>query len=105
MFKHKFREPHAIITGIDDYWAYDLYIPAEINGVPVTKIGDNAFASSKMLTNVTITNGITQIGFKAFYGCKSLEEIVIPDSVTKIWHYGVRLLFVSNQDQDSEERC
>lgn len=55
-----------------------------INGLPVTSIGTNAFASCTNLTSVTIPNSVTNIESYAFYHCTSLTNIVIPDSVITI---------------------
>ena len=41
-------------------------IPATINGLPVTSIGDFAFVSSYFLTNVTIPDSVASIGSNAF---------------------------------------
>lgn len=59
-------------------------IPSEIDGIPVTSIGDFAFTSCLYLMKVTIPNSVTNIGFRAFCNCKSLKNINIPDSVTSI---------------------
>jgi hypothetical protein len=62
----------------------DVTIPDTINGLPVTSIGDDAFAGCTSLTNVTIPNNVTSIGVYAFYGCTSLFSVTIPNSVTNI---------------------
>jgi hypothetical protein len=63
--------------------ATTVNIPAKINNVAVTKIGDNAF-SNPNITSVVIPNGVTSIGDRAFYGCEKLTSITIPASVTSI---------------------
>jgi len=65
----------------------DVVIPAEHNGLPVTAIGDQAFASCGSLTSITIPNSVTSIGESAFKSCSSLTSITIPDSVTSIGSY------------------
>ena len=43
-------------------------IPATINGLPVTSIGDRVFVDHTSLTGITIPNSVTNIGDYAFYG-------------------------------------
>ena len=85
----------------------DVAIPTNINSLPVTSIGEEAFENDTNLANVTIpdsvtsigdwafgycyglTNvtffdGIVSIGDFAFYSCSSLVNAAIPDSVTSI---------------------
>jgi hypothetical protein len=61
----------------------NVIIPYTINGLPVTGIGDYAFAGCNSLTSVTIPDGVTSIGFRAFNGCP-LNDVTIPNSVTSI---------------------
>ena len=64
--------------------ATKVVIPAMIENLPVTKIGEWAFSGRNSLTEIVIPDSVTKIGESAFYGCSSLTGIVIPDSVTKI---------------------
>ena len=57
-------------------------IPAKINGLPVTRIADEAF-EEKNLYNVIIPNGVLTIGEGAFWGNK-LSSVTIPNSVTSL---------------------
>jgi len=64
-----------------------ITIPSEINGYPVTTIGDYAFNGCDNLESIDIPNSVTYIGRGAFAWCDSLESIKIPDSVTTIGDY------------------
>ena len=50
----------------------------------VTEIADGQFCDNKSLTSITIPNSVTKIGESAFYGCSSLGSITIPASVKEI---------------------
>lgn len=49
-------------------------IPSEINGAPVTTIGNAAFRDSSV-TSVTIPASVTEIGANAFAGCTNLTSV------------------------------
>ena len=61
-----------------------LAIPATINGLPVTRIGNYAFTVCTGLTSVTIPNGVTSIGDRAFNYCTNLTSVTIGNSVGHI---------------------
>lgn len=51
-----------------------MNIPSEINGTPVTTIGNAAFRDSSV-TSVTIPASVTEIGSNAFAGCTNLTSV------------------------------
>ena len=76
----------------------EVFVPSTIGKYTVTAIGEHAFSPSaqritpemqslrKMITKVTLPDGIRIIGHNAFSLCKELSEVVIPDSVVEIDH-------------------
>lgn len=61
-------------------------IPPSIEGLPVTSIGDSAFAS-RPLRSITIPSSVTSIGDTAFLDCDWLASVEIPSSVNSIGNY------------------
>lgn len=71
-----------------------LKIPAELDGYPVTSIGNDAFSNYSFLddefsncdnlTSVNLPNSVTSIGDHAFFGCDNLTSVNLPNSVTSI---------------------
>ena len=60
-----------------------VQIPNMIGQLPVRKIGERAFADSKV-KSVTIPKDCTEIDWFAFYGCYALTTVHIPKSVQSI---------------------
>ena len=58
---------------------YELIIPADINGVPVTKIADEAFYHD-YLTKIEMPEGIIEIGDRAL-ACPYMTTIVLPSTL------------------------
>lgn len=50
----------------------------------VTAIGDEAFSFLSMIRNVYIPDGVTAIGKKAFFYCMSLDSIRLPETVSEL---------------------
>jgi hypothetical protein len=93
------------ITGYTGYGGA-VTIPTNINNLPVTSIGDEAFAGTSVtsvampgsvtnigedafdycfyMTSVTIGDNVASIGDGAFYDCTSLTSVTVPKSVTSI---------------------
>ena len=59
----------------------EVIIPESYDGIPVTSIGDRAFASAEKLNLVEIPDGVVKIGSMAFFNCERLSVIRMPDSV------------------------
>lgn len=77
-------EDHVSIAECDESAEGEIVIPAEIEGLPVTNIGNSAFYDCERITAVTLPDCLEIIEEDAFYGCLSLTEIRIPESVTSI---------------------
>ena len=83
---------------------YEIIIPSEYKGIPVTSVSNfsglackkvvlpdsikeikaNAFNDCYLLKEVVLSKGITIIGEKAFYGCYNLESINLEEGLETI---------------------
>ena len=61
-----------------------LVIPEQIAGKPVRCIGEKAFQSNKLLTEVVLPGGLKTIRNNAFEFCQSLTTVEFPESLQTI---------------------
>gem|GEM_PF-3661906 len=59
-------------------------VPSEIDGHPVTLIGEKAFYGNTALTEVTIPNSVKFIGSNAFSHCSALETVNLPELIKSL---------------------
>lgn len=71
------------VSGIGSCTDTDLIIPNLHKGLPVTTIGENAFAYLWQITRVTLPDTITAIEAQAFKQCY-IKEINLPDGLLSI---------------------
>ncbi len=83
-FETKKTDNGVEIIGVSIKQETHLIITDNIDGQPVTSIGDYAFEGCVGLTSITIPNSVTSIGNSAFWGCTGLTNVTIPNSVTSI---------------------
>lgn len=71
------------ITG---FTGYDVCVevPAEIGGVPVRAIGENAFYDHRYLCMLSLPEGLETIGASAFEWCETLLHIEFPSTLKTI---------------------
>ena len=92
-WKYVLEDGGAKITGYVEEPSGELVLPGELDGYPVTGIGEYAFTGDEDLssaavlvdiTSVIIPEGVVVIGEYAFDSCTELTSVTIPKSVTVI---------------------
>jgi len=79
---------HIEISGVTDKEAItEVNIPAEIDGLPVTTIGNKAFFNCSGLISVTLPDSLTTIGNNTFSECYALTSVTLPDNLATIGDY------------------
>ncbi|MCI6926951.1 leucine-rich repeat domain-containing protein [Butyricicoccus porcorum] len=61
-----------------------LTVPDTWQGVPVTEIGDYAFAQQPQLRRVALPGSVDSIGNHAFYNCAALEQLVLQNGLRSV---------------------
>ncbi len=64
-----------------------IVIPSEVEGVPVTGIGEYVFDGNEIVKTVELPDTLSEIGLGAFMFCNNLNSITLPDSICKIDRY------------------
>ncbi len=70
-----FSDHVELIEYIGD--GYDVTVPDEIDGLPVTIVGSGTFKGNVKLEKVTLGNNVTELGTNAFRGCTTLSDVVL----------------------------
>ena len=84
IFTYTVNNGSATITGLNgSITDTELIIPSEIDGYPVTSIGNEAFKGTA-ITSVTIPDSVTSIGNRVFRQCSNLVSVRIGNGVTSI---------------------
>lgn len=82
-FGYEIINGEAVITSYSGSHT-EIVIPSQIDGFPVTVIGDCAFMNRSGIRSVKIPEGVTKIGYCAFENCINLTPVNIPSSVESI---------------------
>lgn len=81
-----------------------IVVPAQIDGVAVTKIGDyvfgNYYEQAEAIRSVSLPEGLTTIGKAAFFGCRYMEEVNIPSTVTVLGEEAFSNCYAINNSLD-----
>ena len=85
VFHYTVKDGTATVTKYEGT-ATLVEIPAQLDGYPVTAIGERAFEGNTRLAAVVIPDGVLLVDWFAFYGCASLFDVTLPASVTAIGH-------------------
>lgn len=104
-YKFNTLKTSATITGYTGK-KNNLEIPSEIEGVPVTSIGFEAFYYNNYVSAVLLPETITNISASAFSHCRNLKMIVLPKSLKTISSKafesigdGLSLLYCGTKDE------
>lgn len=61
-----------------------VQVPGELNGKPVTAIGDQAFANLGSMERVSIPGSVQSIGTEAFTNCARLQKVTLEEGLVHI---------------------
>ena len=83
-------EGYAVLEGRDndtDLEITEYVIPAEFDGLPIRRIGFEAFFAMH-IEHIDIPEGVEEIGEYAFDWCKQLESVAFPGTLKRIGDHG-----------------
>ena len=81
-----------------------LVIPAEYEGLPVTRIDNSAFAGATSLKQVIIPDCVTAIEYNAFRDCTNLTSLSLPEGLTELgsFHNGLAAEVFNTDEQGNK---
>lgn len=85
----------AVLIECDYDYEGPVVIPKTYEGYPVTQIGENAFYSCYLVTEIIIPNTVTYIDDSAFCGI-NLETLILPESVTELGVYAFSECYIKD---------
>jgi len=65
----------AVLSAVWQSTVGDLKIPNELDGYPVTSVGEGAFLTCDKITSISIPQSVRNIDRWAFEGCDSMTSI------------------------------
>lgn len=72
------------VTGFGSCASANVRIPETFAGLPVVKIGIEAFSFSEEITAVYVPASVKEVGEYAFYYCTALKKVYFEDGATEI---------------------
>lgn len=78
---------YYVVSGVGECPYEDIEISAVHNDLPVTEVGDHAFAEVHELKSIVIPDTVEKIGWGAFSGCDSLVSVTLPDHLSEVEGY------------------
>ena len=72
------------ITGTSSKESSTIDIPEEIDGKPLVRVLERAFADCTAVSTIILPKSVTQIGPYAFENCKSITGITLPEKASEL---------------------
>ena len=82
--KYAVTDGAVTITGFTADLPEEVTVPAEIDGLPVTKIAEGAFRYNPTAVSITLPDSVTEIGAESFKSCFKLKTVKLSASITAI---------------------
>ena len=85
----KYQYNNEMYYEVDNYTgAYmEVDVPAYYKGLPVGRVGTEAFLDNYTITKINLPEGMHAIKDRAFRNCKNMESFIIPSTVTELGSY------------------
>ena len=93
-WRYVLEDGGAVIMGYVEEPGEELVIPSELDGYPVTGIGDKAFGWCESLSSLIIPASIIDIDYTAFDGCNDIIIIVTEGSFAEQYAEENRIPYV-----------
>lgn len=82
LFEYSIQSDEVYIDYVN-YSMEAIDIPSQLGGLPVTRIGEEAFYQNACIS-ITLPNTLTTLGDHAFYRCHQIKQITLPAETVSI---------------------
>lgn len=82
--KYAVTDGTVTITGYTADLPEEVAVPAEIDGLPVTKIAEGAFRYNANAVSITLPDSVKEIGAESFKSCFKLKSVKLSAAITAI---------------------
>lgn len=85
----KYEYRNQVYYEVDNYTGsyMEVDVPAYYKGLPVGRVGTEAFLDNYTITKINLPEGMHAIKDRAFRNCKNMESFTIPSTVTELGSY------------------
>jgi len=77
------------ITACDTSYSGEVKVPSEIDGLPVTVIGEGAFKNCFRVKKLELPETLVRAEHEAFFNMIGLDELTIPKNVSTLGNYAI----------------
>lgn len=77
------------ITTCDNSYSGEVTVPSEIDGLPVTVIGEGAFKNCFRVKKLELPETLVRVEHEAFFNMIGLDELTIPKNVSTLGNYAI----------------
>lgn len=78
------NKTYYTVSGVGNCTDTEIYIPTEIDGIPVTTIASKAFYQNSTIVKIVIPDGVTTLNTNSIWNCSELTTVILPETLSYV---------------------